>query len=168
MSGGTPHEDTKCAECPPGTFSNSSTGLCQPHTNCSAHGLNLNVPGNQFHDTLCTTCKLSQTNGTQEWLGEASESPECELAFINFAVYQITSPKKLWVLKQVLEQEAQPKADHRNQLMLQAEIYSLTRIRNIPMESVTKELLLAFQQNRVKKQLQKRFSSKFRNWMQAP
>ncbi|XP_015284778.1 PREDICTED: tumor necrosis factor receptor superfamily member 6B-like isoform X2 [Gekko japonicus] len=165
---GTPHEDTKCAACPPGTFSNSSTGLCQPHTNCSAHGLKLNVPGNPFHDSLCTACQLNQTDGTQEWLEEASESPECELAFIDFAVYQINSPKKLWALKHALEQEAAPKEGHNNQLMLQAEIYAyLTRIRNIPTQvSVAKELLLAFQrtqQNRVKSRL----SSKFRKWMRA-
>lgn len=165
---GTPHEDTQCSECPPGTFSNSSTGLCQPHTNCSEQGLSLNVPGSQFHDTLCTACKLNESN----WAEEASGTPDCDKAFINFAVHQINSPKRLWLLKLILQQVL-PKEDHINQLQLQAEIYSqLTRIQNTPTEvSYTKDLLLAFQEpqfsrRKARRQLQKRFNLELRNQIQ--
>nr|XP_056700888.1 tumor necrosis factor receptor superfamily member 6B [Euleptes europaea] len=175
---GTPHEDTKCAECLPGTFSNSSTGICQPHTNCSEQGLELIVPGNQFHDALCTACKLNQTKGPLERLeegsgrhlqpgcpvtkGQPSGDPDCEQAFIGYVVNQITSLKRLRHLKRVLEQGSLPKEGHSNQMQLQAKIYSyLTRIRNTPAEeSVTKELLVAVQSflHRRKDQIQKRFS----------
>ncbi|XP_073092444.1 tumor necrosis factor receptor superfamily member 6B isoform X2 [Manis javanica] len=55
---GTPRQNTQCQPCPPGTFSasSSSSEQCQPHRNCTALGLALNVPGSSFHDALCTSC----------------------------------------------------------------------------------------------------------------
>uniref|UniRef100_A0A670I4T3 TNF receptor superfamily member 6b n=1 Tax=Podarcis muralis TaxID=64176 RepID=A0A670I4T3_PODMU len=73
---GNPQEDTTCILCPQGTFSDSvsSTEVCQPHQDCSKQGLAVNVPGNQFHDTFCTACKMSKANSTKdkadELLGE--------------------------------------------------------------------------------------------------
>ncbi|XP_077192073.1 tumor necrosis factor receptor superfamily member 6B [Paroedura picta] len=162
---GTPHEDTRCAECPSGTFSNSSTGVCQPHTNCSEHGLMLNVPGNRFHDTLCTTCKLNLTNGTDEWLKGASVPLDCEEALINMAVYQFKYPK-LRMLKDMLEKETLPKESAGNQLKLQAEIFSyLTHVPNISQEiSVIKNYLLRIQNHF---SLKKRFSLKVRKQIRS-
>ncbi|XP_060086572.1 tumor necrosis factor receptor superfamily member 6B [Heteronotia binoei] len=168
---GTPHKDTQCAECPSGTFSNSSTATCQPHTDCLAHGLKLNVPGNRFHDALCTACELNQTNGTLDWPEESAATPDCEQAFIDFAVYQINSPRKLRLLKRVLEQEAEPKEGPQSQLQLQAEIYCLTRNWNSPVDvSVIKQLLLAFQKSqmhRKKNRLQKHLSTQLRKQRRA-
>ncbi|XP_054836933.1 tumor necrosis factor receptor superfamily member 6B [Eublepharis macularius] len=165
---GTPHENTKCAECPSGTFSNTSTGKCQPHTNCSEQGLELNIPGNQYHDALCTACKPNRTSGAQDGQEEGSGNLECDQALINRAVYQISSPKKLLHLKRMLEQGSLPKEEQATLLQLQAEIYAyLTSIRNTPMEaSVTKSLLRVLQKtqrHRLRKLLQKRFSSNLRN-----
>lgn len=55
---GTPSQNTQCQPCGPGTFSarSSSSERCQPHRNCSALGLALNVPGSPSHDALCTSC----------------------------------------------------------------------------------------------------------------
>lgn len=57
-SPGTLSQNTQCQPCPPGTFSanSSSSEKCQPHRNCTALGLSLNVPGSSFHDALCTSC----------------------------------------------------------------------------------------------------------------
>ncbi|XP_048351769.1 tumor necrosis factor receptor superfamily member 6B [Sphaerodactylus townsendi] len=161
---GTPHEDAKCAESASWDLSPIAARLCQLHTDCvSALGLELNVPGNQFHDALCTACKLNQTNGTLERPAEgpgrkmqlvcpATEgfpkgNSDCEQAYINRMVFKITSLKKLRLLKRMLEQGSLPKEGQYNQMQLQAEIYSdLARIRNTPSEaSVTKHLLAVFQ-----------------------
>lgn len=58
MAPGTPSQNTQCQPCPPGTFSasSSSSEQCQPHRNCTALGLALNVPGSSSHDALCTSC----------------------------------------------------------------------------------------------------------------
>ncbi|KAF0883655.1 RTEL1 helicase, partial [Crocuta crocuta] len=55
---GTASQNTQCQPCPPGTFSasSSSSEQCQPHRNCTALGLVLNVPGSASHDALCTSC----------------------------------------------------------------------------------------------------------------
>ncbi|XP_064132434.1 tumor necrosis factor receptor superfamily member 6B isoform X2 [Loxodonta africana] len=55
---GTPSQNTQCQPCPLGTFSagSSSSERCQPHRNCTALGLTLNVAGSSFHDALCTSC----------------------------------------------------------------------------------------------------------------
>ncbi|KAM9249393.1 tumor necrosis factor receptor superfamily member 6B isoform 2-T2 [Dugong dugon] len=55
---GTPSQNTQCQPCPLGTFSasSSSSESCQPHRNCTALGLTLNVAGSSFHDALCTSC----------------------------------------------------------------------------------------------------------------
>ncbi|KAJ1076952.1 hypothetical protein K5549_017782, partial [Capra hircus] len=54
------------ASCPPGAGvaapggSSSSSERCQPHRNCTALGLAVNVPGSPFHDALCTNCTSFQ------------------------------------------------------------------------------------------------------------
>ncbi|XP_050774339.1 tumor necrosis factor receptor superfamily member 6B isoform X2 [Gopherus flavomarginatus] len=76
---GTPHQNTKCEKCPQGFFSSSSSSTepCKVHQSCSQQGKETNVVGNQFHDTLCTTCRMFKGNGTQEseHPGEKAEAP---------------------------------------------------------------------------------------------
>lgn len=64
---GTPFENTQCRACPRGFFSSSdsSTKPCQPHQDCEQQGKVTNVQGNQYHDTLCTSCRLGRSNSTQ-------------------------------------------------------------------------------------------------------
>jgi len=64
---GTPFDNTQCRACPRGFFSssNSSTKPCQPHQDCEQQGKETNVQGNQYHDTLCTSCRLGRSNSTQ-------------------------------------------------------------------------------------------------------
>ncbi|XP_063003495.1 tumor necrosis factor receptor superfamily member 6B [Elgaria multicarinata webbii] len=97
---GNPHEDTKCMLCPQGTFSSSSsrTDLCKPHQNCSEQGSEVNVPGNQLHDTICTTCKLDEA-GSEEG---SSGTEHCQEAVIDFVPYQIKSLRRLQRLKRIL------------------------------------------------------------------
>uniref|UniRef100_A0A8B9INI9 TNF receptor superfamily member 6b n=1 Tax=Anser cygnoides TaxID=8845 RepID=A0A8B9INI9_ANSCY len=64
---GTPFEDTQCRKCPRGFFSSSSsTEPCQPHQDCAQQGKVTNVQGNEYHDTLCTSCRVhGRSNSTQ-------------------------------------------------------------------------------------------------------
>ncbi|XP_006873442.1 PREDICTED: tumor necrosis factor receptor superfamily member 6B [Chrysochloris asiatica] len=98
---GTPSRNTQCQPCPPGTFSAGSSSLerCQPHRNCTALGLALNVPGSSFHDVLCTSC--SRLSLTAPKLGEP-EHEECERALMDFVAFQDISFKRLLRLQQVL------------------------------------------------------------------
>ncbi|XP_047708839.1 regulator of telomere elongation helicase 1 isoform X2 [Prionailurus viverrinus] len=98
---GTPSQNTQCQPCPPGTFSasSSSSEQCQPHRNCTALGLVLNVPGSASHDALCTSC-ASFPLDTPEPGGPGAE--ECERAVIDFVAFQDWSFKKLLRLWQAL------------------------------------------------------------------
>ncbi|XP_072591452.1 tumor necrosis factor receptor superfamily member 6B [Vulpes vulpes] len=95
---GTPSQNTQCQPCGPGTFSarSSSSERCQPHRNCSALGLALNVPGSPSHDALCTSC-MGFPLSTAEPGAPGAE--ECERALIDFVAFQDLSFKKflrLW------------------------------------------------------------------------
>lgn len=65
---GSPSENTQCRACPRGSFSSSSSSTepCRAHQNCTQLGKETNVPGNQYHDTLCTSCRMSGSNSTRE------------------------------------------------------------------------------------------------------
>nr|XP_060627454.1 tumor necrosis factor receptor superfamily member 6B [Anolis sagrei ordinatus] len=123
---GNPYEDTKCKECPQGTFSStSSMNPCQPHRNCSAQGLELNVPGNQFHDTLCTACKLKKPNGTADGLEDWLGNEECQDAFIDFVPYNIKSVKRLRCLNRMFGKSSRLASNARkSRLQFQAELHA--------------------------------------------
>nr|BAF62126.1 tumor necrosis factor receptor superfamily, member 6b [Triakis scyllium] len=90
---GTPYSDTNCEPCSHGYFSPSvsSSEPCFIHTNCTKEGLEVNVPGNQYHDTLCTSCKKYDASGI---LDDSALSP-CNEAIIQFVAYQKIPLKKL-------------------------------------------------------------------------
>ncbi|XP_042638723.1 tumor necrosis factor receptor superfamily member 6B [Orycteropus afer afer] len=94
---GTSSQNTQCQPCPVGTFSagRSSSERCQPHRNCSALGLTLNVPGSSFHDALCTGCSNFS-------LSTPEPGPECERALVDFVAFQDMPFKKLLRLQQAL------------------------------------------------------------------
>ncbi|XP_066240523.1 tumor necrosis factor receptor superfamily member 6B [Saccopteryx leptura] len=103
---GTPTQNTQCQQCPPGTFSanSSSSEQCQPHRNCTALGLALNVPGSPFHDAMCTSCADSPRS-TPEPGG--AETEECERALVDFVAFQNVSFRALLRLQHALtNQEA--------------------------------------------------------------
>ncbi|XP_009696579.1 PREDICTED: tumor necrosis factor receptor superfamily member 6B [Cariama cristata] len=106
---GTPFENTRCRACPRGFFSssNSSTKPCQPHQDCEQQGKMTNVQGNQYHDTLCTSCKLGRSNSTQ---GTALGDDDCEQAMIDFVAYQNIPIRKLKRLQQILERSPRKQA----------------------------------------------------------
>ncbi|NWU96090.1 TNF6B factor, partial [Upupa epops] len=97
---GTPFENTQCQPCPRGTFSASASRAepCQPHQDCEQQGKETNVQGNQYHDTLCTSCRLERKNSTQ---GPVDD--DCEQAMIDFVAYQNIPVRKLKRLQQILE-----------------------------------------------------------------
>lgn len=78
---GTPFEDTQCRRCPRGFFSSSSsTEPCQPHQDCAQQGKVINVQGNEYHDTLCTSCRAhGRSNSTQ---GPGERQGPAELAAV--------------------------------------------------------------------------------------
>ncbi|NXA34323.1 TNF6B factor, partial [Eudromia elegans] len=102
LSPGTPVEDTRCQPCPRGSFSPtaSSSEPCRPHQDCSRQGKVTNVPGNRYHDTLCTSCGAAGGNGTR---GPAPQDDECAQAAIDFVAYQELPVRKLRRLQQLLE-----------------------------------------------------------------
>ncbi|NWW93845.1 TNF6B factor, partial [Rhynochetos jubatus] len=106
---GTPFENTQCRACPRGFFSSSdsSTEPCQPHQRCEQQGKVTNVPGNQYHDTLCTSCRLGRSNSTQ---GPAPGDDDCEQAMIDFVAYQNIPVRKLKRLQQILEHSPRKQA----------------------------------------------------------
>ncbi|KAJ1122836.1 hypothetical protein NDU88_001309 [Pleurodeles waltl] len=97
---GTSYSDTVCQKCLPGTFSNTSsrTEPCQPHRDCRAEGLAVNVEGDQHHDTLCTSCRGYDAS--------TQEGDECEQAIFDFMTSRI-SPKSLNQLLRALESTGQ-------------------------------------------------------------
>ncbi|XP_014810745.1 PREDICTED: tumor necrosis factor receptor superfamily member 6B [Calidris pugnax] len=101
---GTPFEDTQCVACPDGYFSSSvsSTKPCQQHQDCTQQGKVTNVQGNQYHDTLCTTCGLGRSNSSVQGQGD----DDCEQAMIDFVVYQNIPIRKLKRLQQILERSS--------------------------------------------------------------
>ncbi|KAK7898187.1 hypothetical protein WMY93_019040 [Mugilogobius chulae] len=60
---GTPSENTVCAPCSNGTFSDqvSSESVCSPHRICSGPEEKTVVKGNSWHDAVCVSC--SQARG---------------------------------------------------------------------------------------------------------
>uniref|UniRef100_A0A8C6ZCU3 TNF receptor superfamily member 6b n=1 Tax=Nothoprocta perdicaria TaxID=30464 RepID=A0A8C6ZCU3_NOTPE len=97
-SAGTPVEDTRCQPCPRGSFSASASRSepCRPHQDCARQGKVTNVPGNQYHDTLCTSsgCPLQDAVAGYE---------DCAQAAIDFVAYQDIPVRKLRRLQQLLE-----------------------------------------------------------------
>ncbi|XP_055508687.1 tumor necrosis factor receptor superfamily member 6B-like [Leucoraja erinacea] len=81
---GTHYRDSTCEICPRGYFSPtlSSTDRCIAHTNCT-DGLVVNVPGNLYHDTLCTSCST--------YVGITA----CDDALIQFLAHQKIAKRKL-------------------------------------------------------------------------
>ncbi|XP_044311341.1 tumor necrosis factor receptor superfamily member 6B [Varanus komodoensis] len=126
---GNPHGDTKCVLCAPGTFSSSvsSTDSCQPHRNCSEQGLEVNVHGTRFHDTLCTACQLGKA-GSEEGL----ENADCQEALIDFVPYEIKSRRRLLHLKQILSNEPRSaRGARKNPEELQVELHNfLLQLKN--------------------------------------
>uniref|UniRef100_A0A8C6FXQ7 TNF receptor superfamily member 6b n=1 Tax=Moschus moschiferus TaxID=68415 RepID=A0A8C6FXQ7_MOSMO len=98
---GTPRQNTQCQPCPPGTFSasSSSSERCQPHRNCTALGLAVNVPGSPFHDALCTNCTSFELGPLEPG---TPGTEECEHAVIDFVAFQDISLKRLQRLQQAL------------------------------------------------------------------
>ncbi|ELK04423.1 tumor necrosis factor receptor superfamily member 6B [Pteropus alecto] len=98
---GTPSQNTQCQPCPPGTFSasSSSSERCQPHRNCTALGLALNVPGSSSHDALCTSCRGFPLSRPEPG---GPETEECERALVNFVAFQDVPFRKLLRLQQAL------------------------------------------------------------------
>ncbi|KAM4608048.1 tumor necrosis factor receptor superfamily member 6B [Discoglossus pictus] len=96
---GTPDSDTKCVQCPPGTFSETSSESqrCQPHQDCSDIGLHVNVPGTLYHNTLCTTCL--GTSNSREF------DADCDQAIMEFMIHQHLSQHQLRRLHQIITRE---------------------------------------------------------------
>ncbi|NXD13272.1 TNF6B factor, partial [Nothocercus nigrocapillus] len=101
LSAGTPAEDTRCWPCPRGSFSSSASSSepCRPHQDCARQGKVTNVPGNQYHDTLCTSCGTAGGNGTR---APALADEDCAQAVIDFVAYQDIPVRKLKRLQQIL------------------------------------------------------------------
>ncbi|NXI40250.1 TNF6B factor, partial [Galbula dea] len=138
---GTPFEDTQCRPCPRGFFSSSSssTQSCQPHQDCQQQGKVTNVLGNQYHDTLCTSCRPGRRNSTQ---GPALEDDDCQQALIDFVVYQDISVRKLKRLQQILEHPPRKEVSGTKAAMQEKFRAFLTHLKEDHYE-VTKELLEA-------------------------
>ncbi|KAJ8000147.1 hypothetical protein DPEC_G00201830 [Dallia pectoralis] len=56
---GTPHQDTECVRCEPGSYSHvfSAKLPCIAHKKCDADGLQVVLKGTDWHDTLCASCQ---------------------------------------------------------------------------------------------------------------
>ncbi|KAJ8779159.1 hypothetical protein J1605_013010 [Eschrichtius robustus] len=98
---GTPSQNTQCQPCSPGTFSasSSSSERCQPHRNCTALGLAVNVPGSPSHDALCTNCTGFPLGSLEPG---ALGTEECQRAVVDFVAFQDISPRSLQRLQQAL------------------------------------------------------------------
>ncbi|KAI1890436.1 hypothetical protein AGOR_G00153690 [Albula goreensis] len=79
---GTAHTDVECTPCSDGTFSSehSSTKACQKHSECMS-GERV-IPGDEKHDTFCTTCKNASQGGAV-----------CNRAVLEFVSQAVLSPK---------------------------------------------------------------------------
>ncbi|XP_078507812.1 tumor necrosis factor receptor superfamily member 6B [Lissotriton helveticus] len=152
---GTEHKDTQCQKCPPGTFSNTSsrTEPCQPHRDCRAEGLEVNVEGDQHHDTLCTSCQVYDAQGTQE---------DCEQAIFDFMVSRM-SPRKLKRLVRRLsdsENRRQPRRQQLNRNSLRKLHTFLNTQRDNPGQNPVDTLLQLLGQahlNKLEKDIRKKF-----------
>ncbi|XP_057272577.1 tumor necrosis factor receptor superfamily member 6B [Pezoporus wallicus] len=154
---GTPFENTQCSACPRGFFSSSasSTEPCQPHQDCEQQGKVVNVEGNQYHDTLCTSCRRDRGNSTQE---PAPGDDDCEQAMIDFVAYQNIPIRKLKRLQQILEQPPRTQALGTRAAMQEKFRAFLTHLREG--NPVTKELLRALRTAKlhsIEEQIRKRF-----------
>ncbi|KAM6163904.1 tumor necrosis factor receptor superfamily member 6B [Rhynchocyon petersi] len=121
VSPGTPSQNTQCQPCPAGTFSagSSRSERCQPHRNCTAQGLALNVPGSSFHDALCTSCPSFSLSAQEP--GHL----ECERALMDFVAFQDISFKKLLRLQLALvgpEGRKPPRLQEHGRAALQLEL----------------------------------------------
>uniref|UniRef100_A0A8D0E349 TNF receptor superfamily member 6b n=2 Tax=Salvator merianae TaxID=96440 RepID=A0A8D0E349_SALMN len=156
---GNPLEDTKCAPCPEGTFSSSSsTNPCQPHQNCSEQGLAVNVPGDQFHDTFCTACRPNKPVGIVIRTDELSETEGCEEAVIDYIPYQIKAPRRLRRLRQRLSKSLLPTASHRksvNQLQVELHSYLIQEKNTKGARDVAKKLMGALRDMKLQHILEK-------------
>ncbi|XP_066481971.1 tumor necrosis factor receptor superfamily member 6B [Tiliqua scincoides] len=155
------HEDTQCAPCVPGTFSSNSSHPCQPHRNCPKEGLEVNVPGNQYHDTLCTSCNTNRTNTIEETTAELAGNRDCQEAMIDFVPYQVRSQNKLLHMMRVFGMDCSlhPK---KCAPVLQVELHTyLIQLKNtLGAEQVVQKLLSMLRNKRlthVLHEFQKRF-----------
>ncbi|XP_067410135.1 tumor necrosis factor receptor superfamily member 6B [Emydura macquarii macquarii] len=160
---GTPYENTKCEKCHPGFFSSSSSSIepCKVHQSCSQQGKETNVLGNQFHDTLCTTCRTFKGNSTQE-----SGHEDCEQAVIDFVVYQNIPVRKLKHLQQILERHSKRIHHKETRAALQEKFHTyLTQLKKDHLELI-KVLLDALRVAKlysVEEMVRKRFSLELNN-----
>ncbi|NXH15579.1 TNF6B factor, partial [Bucco capensis] len=142
LRAGTPFEDTKCYPCPRGFFSSSasSTQPCQAHQDCQQQGKVTNVLGNQYHDTLCTSCTPGRRNSSSQ--ASALEEEECQQAMIDFVVYQDISIRKLRRLQQILQPRPRKEVAG-NKAAVQEKFRTLLTHLKADHSEVTKELLEA-------------------------
>ncbi|XP_068006392.1 tumor necrosis factor receptor superfamily member 6B isoform X1 [Melanerpes formicivorus] len=156
---GTPFENTQCQACPPGFFSSSSsrTQPCQPHQDCEQQGMVTNVQGNQYHDTLCTSCRLEGRNSTQAAAVLGDE--DCKQAVIDFVAYQNISVRKLRRLQQILEGSPRKQAPGSKAAMQEKFRTFLTRLREDHYEVIRQllEALRAARLHSVEEKLRQRF-----------
>uniref|UniRef100_A0A8C2T316 TNF receptor superfamily member 6b n=1 Tax=Coturnix japonica TaxID=93934 RepID=A0A8C2T316_COTJA len=138
---GTPFENTQCRACPRGSFSSSSsrTEPCQVHQNCTQLGKETNVLGNQYHDTLCTSCRTGGSNSTQR---PAPEDEDCDQALIDFVAYQNIPLKKLKRLQQILESSPRKQAVE-TKAVVQEKLRAVLTHRKQENSAVITELLAA-------------------------
>uniref|UniRef100_A0A8C8R7L3 TNFR-Cys domain-containing protein n=1 Tax=Pelusios castaneus TaxID=367368 RepID=A0A8C8R7L3_9SAUR len=155
---GTPYENTKCEKCHHGFFSSSSSSTepCKKHQSCSQQGKETNVLGNQFHDTLCTTCRMFMGNSTQE-----SGNKDCEQAVIDFVVYQNIPVRKLKRLQQIIEQHSKGTSHKETKAVLQEKFHLyLTQLKKDHLEliRVLLDALRVAKLYSVEEMVRKRFS----------
>uniref|UniRef100_A0A8C6IXI2 Uncharacterized protein n=1 Tax=Melopsittacus undulatus TaxID=13146 RepID=A0A8C6IXI2_MELUD len=151
---GTPFENTQCGACPRGFFSSSSSSTepCQPHQDCEQQGKVVNVEGNRYHDTLCTSCGPMGTDH------RIPGDDDCEQAMIDFVAYQNIPIRKLKRLQQILEHTPRMQAEGTRAAMQEKFHALLTRLKDG--SPVTKELLRALRTARlysIEEQARERF-----------
>ncbi|NXL93116.1 TNF6B factor, partial [Alectura lathami] len=138
---GSPLENTQCRPCSQGSFSSSSSSTepCRAHQDCARLGKATNVPGNQYHNALCTSCRLGGSNSTR---GPAAGDEDCEQAVIDFVAYQNIPLRKLKRLQQILER-APRKQLLETKAVAQEKLRAILTHRRQGNKAVTKELLEA-------------------------
>lgn len=155
---GSPSENTQCRACPRGSFSSSSSSTepCRTHQNCTQLGKETNVPGNQYHDTLCTSCRMSGSNSTRE---PAPQDEDCEQALIDFVAYQNIPLRKLKRLQQILERTPR-KQDPETKAVVQEKLRTVLTHRKQENSAVITELLAALRATKltsIEKKARERF-----------